>query len=283
MSARSDFLFLTYVRPCDASSHFPDQTPDFLAALLHRRLSANHNAMGPEIIQHPLARADGSVAFSSGLYTVIAGVNGPVEVQRRDELPEEAAIEVNLRPASGIGGPRERWLESVLQSLLKSVLLVHLHPRTLIQITLQITNEPATQFQKTTADIAILPTLINAAFCAAVDGALPLATTTSAVLAIVEDDGGVVLNPQEKQINGGKSIHAMAFDQHGAQLVDESSGKFTVDVWGTVFDIAQQACVAAMATTDDAAMANADVGEEAWLRQKLMEEAKVADSWRNST
>lgn len=238
--------------------------------------------MGPEIILHPLARADGSAAFSSEVYTVIAGVNGPVEVQRRDELPEEAAVEVNLRPASGIGGPRERWLESVLQSMLKGVLLVHLHPRTLIQITLQITQEPASKFRKTAADIAMLPTLINAAFCAMVDGALPLATTVSAVLAIVEDDGGVVLNPQEKQITRSKSIHAMAFDQQGSQMVDESSGDFTVEVWGKVFDVAQQACVVAMTRTDDVAMANADAGEDAWLRQKLEEEAENADGWRGS-
>lgn len=239
--------------------------------------------MGPEIIQHPLARADGSTVFSSGLYTVLAGVNGPVEVQRRDELPEEAAIEVNLRPASGVGGPRERWLESTLQSLLKSILLVHLHPRTLIQITLQITKEPAVKFQRTTTDIAILPTLINAAFSAIVDGALPLAVTTNAVLAVVTEDGSIVLNPQEKQIAGSKSVHAMAFDQHGAQLVDESAGEFTVEVWEQVFEAAQQACIAAVAPTDDAAMGNADAGEETWLRQKLEEEAKVADAWREST
>ena len=56
--------------------------------------------MGPSLLQHPLERADGSTIFSDGLYTAIAAVNGPVEVQRRDELPEEAAIEVNLRPLS---------------------------------------------------------------------------------------------------------------------------------------------------------------------------------------
>lgn len=239
--------------------------------------------MGPQIIQHPLARADGSTAFSSELYTVIAGVNGPVEVQRRDELPEEAAIEVNLRPASGVGGPRERWLESILQSVLKSILLVHLHPRTLIQITLQITKEPAVKFQRTAADITILPTLINAAFSAIVDGALPLAATTSAVLAIIGEDGSVVLDPQEKQIARSKSIHAMAFDQHGAQLMDESSGNFTADVWEKVYEVAQQACAAAIAKTDDAVMGNADAGDETWLRQKLEGEAKLADAWREST
>ena len=51
-----------------------------------------------------LDRADGSATYSANGYEVICGVNGPIEVQRRDELPGEAAIEVNIRPASGVGG-----------------------------------------------------------------------------------------------------------------------------------------------------------------------------------
>ena len=35
---------------------------------------------------------------------MLAAINGPVEVQRRDELPEEATIDVVVRPASGVGG-----------------------------------------------------------------------------------------------------------------------------------------------------------------------------------
>ena len=58
----------------------------------------------------PLRRADGSVSYQCDGYSVIAAVNGPVEVQRRDELPEEAAIEVALRPATGIGGSLKPFL-----------------------------------------------------------------------------------------------------------------------------------------------------------------------------
>ena len=52
-----------------------------------------------------LERTDGSASYSSNGYSVICGVNGPIEVQRRDELPEEAAVEVNIRPVHGVGGP----------------------------------------------------------------------------------------------------------------------------------------------------------------------------------
>lgn len=56
------------------------------------------------VILSPLQRADGSATFSQNGYTIIGAVNGPIDVQRRDELPEEAAIDVTIRPLSGVGG-----------------------------------------------------------------------------------------------------------------------------------------------------------------------------------
>jgi exosome complex component RRP46 len=58
----------------------------------------------PTALLSYLHRADGSATFSQNGYTVIGAVNGPIEVQRRDELPEEAAIDVIIRPAAGVGG-----------------------------------------------------------------------------------------------------------------------------------------------------------------------------------
>lgn len=240
--------------------------------------------MGPELVQHPLSRADGSAVLSTDLYAVVAGVHGPIEVQRRDELPEEAAIEVNLRPASGVGGPRERWLEGILQSVLKSVALVHMHPRTLIQITLQITKQPTLKLKRTAEDISVLPTLLNASLIALMDGALPLATTSSATLAVVTEKGDIVLEPGEKEVARCKSIHAMAFNAHGEQILDQSSGTFDLDVWEKVLDAAQRACLSAMAPLgEDAAMANGDQATEPWLRQTLQGRVRAASAWREAT
>jgi hypothetical protein len=58
----------------------------------------------PAATLSPLNRADGSAKFSQNGYTVIGAVNGPMEVTRRDELPEEAAVDVIVRPAAGVGG-----------------------------------------------------------------------------------------------------------------------------------------------------------------------------------
>jgi exosome complex component RRP46 len=62
------------------------------------------NSAEPTAIFSPLHRADGSATFSQHGYAIICAVNGPMEVSRRDELPESAAVEVMVRPAVGVGG-----------------------------------------------------------------------------------------------------------------------------------------------------------------------------------
>ena len=57
-----------------------------------------------ELRYRPLDQADGSAEFSFNDYKVLAAVNGPLEASKRDELPEEAAIEVLIRPITGVAG-----------------------------------------------------------------------------------------------------------------------------------------------------------------------------------
>ena len=240
--------------------------------------------MGPEIEHHVLARADGSAKFSSDLFSVLAAVNGPVEVQRRDELPEEAAIEVNIRPASGVGGPRERWLESVVSAVLRSVLLVHMHPRTLIQVTLQITKLPSRKLKNAAADVAVLPSLLNAAFLALVDGGLPLQYTVVAALTAVMGQGSPVVDPMTEAAALSMSLHALAFNQHGEMLLDQSSGTFDFARWESAAGAAEKACLAAMAPAgEDEEMANGSEGTTSWLRRELEEKAKDAVTWKDTT
>lgn len=240
--------------------------------------------MVPQITTSSLTRADGSATYTDDLFSILAAVNGPVEVSRRDELPEEAAIEVNIRPGSGVGGPRERWLETVLHSLLRSVVLVHLHPRTLLQVTLQVVQEPSVKFSKGRGDVAVIPALANAAFLALVDGGLPLDTTMNAVLVAVGKSGNVVAKPAVKDLEDCKSVHAMAFGAHGGMLLDESTGSFGLKTWEEVTDKAMENCKAAFAAGgEDEAMGNGDVETEPWLRQALEEKVRDANAWREST
>ena len=240
--------------------------------------------MAPDISHHPLSHADGSATFSSSLYSILAAVNGPIEVQRRDELPEEAAIEVNIRPAAGVGGPRERWLESVVTAVLRSVLLVHMHPRTLIQVTLQLTKAPTLKLKGVVRDVSVLPTLVNAAFLALVDGGLPLQSTMLATLAVVSANGSISVEPSEKELAGCKSVHAFAYTQQGEMLLSESAGSFELEQWKQVADEAEKACVAAMGPGgQDEEMANGAAEAVPWLRQALDEKARNAVAWRDTT
>ena len=59
---------------------------------------------GPSIEVSCLENTDGSVTYSHSGYLILASVNGPLEVQRRDEISDEATIEVNIRPAAGTAG-----------------------------------------------------------------------------------------------------------------------------------------------------------------------------------
>jgi exosome complex component RRP46 len=58
----------------------------------------------PEALLSHLHKTDGSATYSYAGYTVVGAVNGPIEAQKRDELPEEAIIDVIVRPAAGVGG-----------------------------------------------------------------------------------------------------------------------------------------------------------------------------------
>ena len=60
--------------------------------------------MVPEASLQPLQRADGSASYLCNGYSVIAAVNGPIEITRRDGLPDEAVVDVIVRPATGVGG-----------------------------------------------------------------------------------------------------------------------------------------------------------------------------------
>lgn len=64
----------------------------------------------PTVLLSSLYRADGSATFAQNGYSVIGSVNGPIEVLRRDELPEEAAVEVIIRPANGVAGMLLRFI-----------------------------------------------------------------------------------------------------------------------------------------------------------------------------
>ncbi|KAL8994830.1 MAG: hypothetical protein Q9169_005306 [Polycauliona sp. 2 TL-2023] len=206
--------------------------------------------MTQDVTLSPLARADGSATFTSNGYSVIAAVNGPIEVQRRDEIPEESAIDVVLRPAIGVGGVRERHLESIIQKTLRQVILVSAHPRTLIQIMLQVTATPddgsASGGLHQSSSSSILALLSTS---------LPLTMTLTSTLVAVGRSGELVLDASAEAVKQAISLHVLAFSSLGELLVAESEGTFDMNIWDQIYTMAEKHCRSSdsgkMAQTDD--------------------------------
>jgi exosome complex component RRP46 len=96
----------------------------------------------------PLQFPDGSASYTSPAGVKILGsVNGPLEISRRDaQKPEEATLEVLVKPGVGTSGVGERYVESILKGVLGRVILGRdkAMPRKGIVVTLVVTeNKPA--------------------------------------------------------------------------------------------------------------------------------------------
>lgn len=99
---------------------------------------------GPITSLHPLDRADGSASYkcpSTGS-NILGSVNAPVELPgRRDALkPEEATVEVFVKPGTAPGGVGERYVEGIIRSALGRLILGREkgYPRRGVVVTLAI-------------------------------------------------------------------------------------------------------------------------------------------------
>lgn len=206
--------------------------------------------MSPKALLSHLHRADGSATYSQNGYTIIGAVNGPVEVQRRDELPEEAAIEINVRPAVGVGSPKERHLEALIQATLRHIILVRSYPRTLIQVTLQIRSLPEEESSGvgsvlTNSSLTLLPHLLNTAFLALLSASIPLSTTLTSASVVIASSGKLFCSPSSAdmlRMHPILSIHVFAFSAQRALLLAESEGKFDVDKWEEACELVEDMC-----------------------------------------
>jgi exosome complex component RRP46 len=83
--------------------------------------------VGPTASLSTLNRADGSASFkcpTTGC-NVLGSVNAPIELPgRRDALkPEEATVEVFVKPGNTTAGVGERYVEGILRTMLQKVIL----------------------------------------------------------------------------------------------------------------------------------------------------------------
>ncbi|PBP19585.1 hypothetical protein BUE80_DR009595 [Diplocarpon rosae] len=241
----------------------------------------------PTAILSHLHRADGSATFSQNGFTVIGAVNGPLEIQRRDELPEEAAIDVLVRPAAGVGGTRERHLESILQATLRQIILIHNFPRTLIQVTLQITSTPkndcaGSKLVQASSNLPILPALLQTALLALLSASMPLSMTLTSVYLSLTSEGSIIDNPTPLESQSASSGHVLAFTSHGELLVAESEGSFTLEDWKVVCEAGKAICYDGSKANNDHTMGDGeqDGSLTMFVRSTLEDKVRTDLQWK---
>ncbi|BGP27087.1 exosome complex component RRP46 [Rhodotorula toruloides] len=230
--------------------------------------------------QGTLSRADGSAQFTFGNVSVLGSVTGPAEVRLRDELVDRATLEINVRPLRGQGGPPIKAAESTLSQLFAPLILLHLYPRALIQLTLQTISSPSTNFTK---PFSTEPSLrgddkgkgkeleaprgtgvgagekaarINAAMMALVDaGVQSRGMLVAVAIAFVPVQDGAVHEeemrldpiPAEEEEATSTHVFALSFGQgvggtEGTCVGVDSVGTFSEDQLFDAQDLAQTAC-----------------------------------------
>ncbi|KAL9024888.1 MAG: hypothetical protein Q9196_006184 [Gyalolechia fulgens] len=175
----------------------------------------------------------------------MAAISGPIEVQRKDEIPEEAAID---RPAlTQHPAVRERHLESIVEKALRQVIIVAAHPRTLIQVTLQVVATPAGSnsskgLHQSQHNLPLLPTLLQSSMLALLAASIPLAMVLTSTLIAVSANGELLSDPQPNAIEEATSLHIFGFSSLGDLAVTESEGTFSIDTWEQAYNRAEQIC-----------------------------------------
>ncbi|GAA5935179.1 hypothetical protein JCM10213_000669 [Rhodosporidiobolus nylandii] len=242
---------------------------------MNTRTDRQPTALRPlALSQGTLSRADGSAQFSFGSVAVLASLTGPAEVRIRDELVDRATLEVNVRPLRGAGGPHIKLVEQTLATLLTPLILLHLYPRALLQLTLQTVSSPSTVFSKafstdpnlvadvkgkgkapvgTGAGAGEKAARINAAMMALVDAGVQcrgmLVAVAVAFVPTGEDgEEEMRLDPTPAEEDEATSTHVFAFSfgqgvggADGTCVGAESVGTFSEDQLFDAQDLAQTA------------------------------------------
>ncbi|KAF1957813.1 hypothetical protein CC80DRAFT_442748 [Byssothecium circinans] len=247
--------------------------------------------MAPEAILSHLHRADGSATYTHNGYCIIGAVNGPVEVMRRDEVPEEATVEVNVRPAVGVGSPKERHLETLLHNTLRSIILTRSIPRTLVQITLQVRSLPEEESScGVSSTLTILPHLLHTALLALLSASIPLSTVLTSTLIAIPENSLPITSPTATELFHAKpirSVHVFAFSGHGSMLLNESDGKFSFEEWDEAAETAEEICCREEGGVELGEGMEVDGKEggnlDAWLREIVRKKVQWETRWKSAT
>jgi len=168
-----------------------------------------------------------------------------------------------------------------LTNTLRHIILTHLHPRTLIQITVQILSVPEdVSLTRPSSHLPALPALLQSAVLALLSASIPLSQTLTSTLVSLDYDNKPTVTPSAKQIAAAKSVHVFAFSSFGDVLVAESEGSFGVEDWEQACEEARRLCVKegeSVIMEEDGRVNLSD-----FVKGAVGGEVQKANAWRNA-
>nr|XP_045613459.1 exosome complex component RRP46-like isoform X2 [Procambarus clarkii] len=156
-----------------------------------------------------LCRSDGSALYSIGNTVALASVNGPGEVKMFHRHYNRSHLEVCYSPATGQCMIAERALESVILHTVEQVILLHLHPRTATNVTIQ----------EMQSDGLTLSASINATCMALLDAGVQMKSTFAAVTCCLTSAGTIIIEPTEAEIKESVAVATFVFDGHALNVL----------------------------------------------------------------
>ncbi|KAK6454499.1 exosome complex exonuclease RRP46 [Scheffersomyces xylosifermentans] len=158
-----------------------------------------------------LENVDGSAELQIGNTKVITSVTGPIEPKARQDLPNQASLEIVIRPAVDLASTREKLLEDKLRSLLQSIIVRYKYPRQLIQIVVQFLVSDTSSEGEIDYTSNELNAAINCCYFALIDAGVAL-SASFASLSISLNDGKATYNPSLVDLNKSDSHHVICFN-----------------------------------------------------------------------
>lgn len=178
-------------------------------------------------------------------------------------------------------GTREKYLESRLLSALKPMILRSNHPRTLIQIVVQVVQSAGTEDSAVTTLLLLAPAL-NAAVLALLDAGVPLKSVLAATtVAFLKGSGELKVEPELEDLKNATSKHVLAFTSAGQLGFVESEGEFEYEDFERVVEAGRNVCsVRQEGNGDDTEMDTGGQGVGELIRKVVREKVEKDLKWR---
>ncbi|KAJ5115182.1 Exoribonuclease phosphorolytic domain 2 [Penicillium alfredii] len=244
--------------------------------------------VGPTASISNLNRADGSASFKCPTtgYDVLGAVNAPIELPtRRDALkPEEATVEVFVKPGTTTAGVGERYIEGILRSVLGKVVLGREKgfPRRGVVITLAIVG--GGNVERGDSYLTILPALLHTSLLALLSASVPLSMTFAATTLGVTISNEIIRDVSPRGAKAAASLHALAFSSKGHLLLNESQGRFDFEIWEAVREQALFICQGAAVPSADGDVAMDEEADrthlDGFIRETVEDQIHSEYNWK---